>query len=124
VEKKRSVGIIINVVLIILILFMLGRLLYPMIIGPRYIIRRFTPNSNSTIAGVEEKIGSHLTINECKIHNQIYKIGAGPFIEGKAVSGPPMYVFNSDGVLIDYTLDVGDDPAFREKWGSCLIGNK
>ena len=123
-DKKRAVGIIVNAILVILILFILGRLLYPMITGPRYIIRRFTPNLNSTIAEVEEKIDSRLAINECKIDNQIYKVSVGPFIEGKAILGPPMYVFNSDGILIDYTLDVGDDPVFKEKWKSCLITSK
>ena len=35
-------------------------------------------------------------------------------------SGPPCYVFDANGQLIDWTVDVGDDPRFQEKWPSSL----
>lgn len=31
-------------------------------------------------------------------------------------SGPPIYVFSEQGILIDFTADSGDDPHFMEKW--------
>ena len=32
-------------------------------------------------------------------------------------SGPPVYVFNEDGVIVDYSPDVGDDLDFRDnRW--------
>lgn len=31
-------------------------------------------------------------------------------------SGPPTYIFDSTGSLIDWTSDYGEDPAFRRRW--------
>lgn len=31
-------------------------------------------------------------------------------------SGPPAYIFDKNGNLIDYSLDTGDDPDFLSKW--------
>ena len=31
-------------------------------------------------------------------------------------SGPPGYVFDRSGKLVDWSTDIGDDPRFREKW--------
>ena len=31
-------------------------------------------------------------------------------------SGPPAYVFDRGGRLVDWSRDVGDDPTFSEKW--------
>ena len=31
-------------------------------------------------------------------------------------SGPPAYIFDKNGNLIDYSLDTGDDPDFLNKW--------
>ena len=31
-------------------------------------------------------------------------------------SGPPCYVFDSGGTLIDWTKDIGDDSRFVERW--------
>jgi len=31
-------------------------------------------------------------------------------------SGPPVYIFDIDGNLCDYSTDIGDDPAFINKW--------
>lgn len=33
-------------------------------------------------------------------------------------SGPPAYVFDETGVLVDWTADRGDTPSFVRKWGS------
>lgn len=33
------------------------------------------------------------------------------------VSGPPAYVFDENGFLVDWTRETGDDPAFAERWG-------
>lgn len=32
--------------------------------------------------------------------------------------GPPAYVFDETGALVDWTGDRGDDPAFVRRWGS------
>lgn len=37
-------------------------------------------------------------------------------------SGPPAYVFNEFGVLVDWTADRGEDPRFVKKWGGFANG--
>jgi len=37
-------------------------------------------------------------------------------------SGPPVYIFDRSGVLVDWTLDLGDDPAFELRWGNTGSG--
>ena len=32
-------------------------------------------------------------------------------------SGPPVLIFDAKNVLVDYCSDVGEAPAFNEKWG-------
>ena len=32
------------------------------------------------------------------------------------VSGPAVYVFDEFGTMVDYTIDVGDDPSFKDNW--------
>lgn len=32
-------------------------------------------------------------------------------------SGPPAYIFNENGALVDWSRDVGDNPLFANKWG-------
>jgi hypothetical protein len=36
-------------------------------------------------------------------------------------SGPPAYIFDETGLLVDWTGDRGDDAAYKSKWGS--LGN-
>lgn len=31
-------------------------------------------------------------------------------------SGPPVYVFDDSRAMVDYTIDVGDDPTFVKNW--------
>lgn len=31
-------------------------------------------------------------------------------------SGPPHYIYKKDGLLLDWTHDIGDDRNFRERW--------
>ena len=40
----------------------------------------------------------------------------GPVATLTVPSGPPAYVFDQSGRLLDWTLDMGDDPGFRRKW--------
>src|SRR4051794_20209784 len=32
-------------------------------------------------------------------------------------SGPPVYIFDETGVLVDWSRDIGDSPSFTRKWG-------
>ena len=40
----------------------------------------------------------------------------GPITLLALPSGPPAYVFDRNGKLIDWTMDMGDDPAFQRAW--------
>ncbi len=33
-------------------------------------------------------------------------------------SGPPVYVFDTNGMMIDWTLDNGESPRFQKEWAS------
>jgi len=106
---------------IILWIILIGFLLYtfaPMIYGRFYYIpKKFAPlHKYATIKEIEKNLGTNLDITEIAIDNKIYKIGKGPLLKWTLPSGPPMYIFNKDETLIDYTLDSGDDPEFRDKW--------
>ena len=37
-------------------------------------------------------------------------------------SGPPVYVFDTAGVLVDWTSDIGDDKAFCGRWPGAFGG--
>lgn len=40
----------------------------------------------------------------------------GPVTTLAMVSGPPVYVFDLSGKLVDWSRDMGDDPRFAEEW--------
>src|SRR4051794_28400504 len=46
---------------------------------------------------------------------QTYVLMYGPNA-GLFPSGPPIYVFDWSGRLVDWTTDSGDDPRFQSKW--------
>jgi hypothetical protein len=37
-------------------------------------------------------------------------------------SGPPVYVFDETGKLVDWSRDIGDAPSFLDKWGNFSNG--
>ena len=39
-------------------------------------------------------------------------------------SGPPIYIFDADGNLIDFVSDSGDSPSFYKKWPEISSVNK
>ena len=39
-------------------------------------------------------------------------------------SGPPVYVFDQAGSLVDWTSNEGDDEAFHKKWPEAFHGSK
>ena len=40
----------------------------------------------------------------------------GPIAPLAMVSGPPAYIFNRAGMLVDWSGDIGEDPRFAESW--------
>jgi hypothetical protein len=55
-----------------------------------------------------------LFTNEGRVYLEISRPISNP---GLALpSGPPAYIFDSSGDLVDWTPDLGDDPKFHSKW--------
>lgn len=52
-----------------------------------------------------------------EINGEQYVLAYGP--AGRTLpSGPAGYVFGPDGKLVDWSWDIGDDPAFDDKWNA------
>ena len=52
-----------------------------------------------------------------QVRGDSYLLVTGPLSRGLALpSGPPVYVFDSSGRLVTWTLDSGDDPDFASTW--------
>jgi hypothetical protein len=108
---------VVKILLVVAIVGLLAYLLLPELAGPIYISRRFTPREGgATIEKLELSFGVKLKTREIAVQGVGYTLAEGPLVTWAVPSGPPMYVFDSQGHLLDYTLDVGDDPRFRDKW--------
>jgi hypothetical protein len=70
-----------------------------------------------TMAELEQQIGKPESLRQHTHNGSSYTIWSGPVKTIFLPSGPPTYVFDSAGLLLDWSRDVGDEPAFREKWG-------
>lgn len=89
----------------------------PVLFGPLYLSYRFTPGSPSVdIAQLEREIGASLETHAIEVGGTAYTLGIGPMVMWAVPSGPPMYIFDAQGRLLDATPDVGDAPGFGEKW--------
>ncbi len=109
--KLKVVGV--NGILLVITMVVLGYILIPMIYGPFYISNRFKPpHLKVTIDEMEKKINAQLERSKHFIDNETLIIGKGPLIHWAIPSGPPMYVFDKEGILIDFSFDCGDDPEF------------
>jgi len=54
--------------------------------------------------------------------NQIFYETDGPIHAPLTFpSGPPAYIFDSQGRLIDWTSDSGDDPSFQDRWSKVVL---
>ena len=51
-----------------------------------------------------------------KVHFEV--VGKRPSSALSLPSGPPAYIFDETGTLVDWTADLGDSPSFVSKWGS------
>ena len=55
---------------------------------------------------------------------ELLDIGTNEYIEiigerpSILASGPPAYIFDASGQLVDWTSDDGEDPRFQRAWGS------
>ncbi len=83
-------------------------------------VKYVPPHENATIDEVEKKIGDKLTIT--KKENIIFGVAEEPMGIYMG-SGPPVYIFDENNTLIDYTLDRGDDLKFRRRWYIDKKGN-
>ncbi|MBI3922523.1 MAG: hypothetical protein HY318_13960 [Armatimonadetes bacterium] len=108
----------VEITIVVACLGVLGSIVGPMFVGPFYIRHRFTPREKTaTIAQLEKDFGVRLEARRVAVRGVYYTFARGPLVSwGNVPSGPPMYIFDSQGHLVDYTLDVGDDPRFADKW--------
>jgi hypothetical protein len=57
----------------------------------------------------------HRHVSEWRSDGEWYVLMSGPHA-GVLPSGSTVYVFNSSGRMVDWTLDGGDDSRFQERW--------
>lgn len=70
-----------------------------------------------TMAELEQQIGKPELLRQHTHNDSSYTIWSAPVKTVFLPSGPPTYVFDSAGKLVDWTRDSGDDPVFQQKWG-------
>jgi len=106
--------------LLVAVLGVIGLPLGGALIGNRYYIpHRFTPREKAaTIQQLEKDFDVKFQIRRVAAKGRDYILATAPMVGWAFPSGPPMYVFDSQGCLLDYTLDSGDDPAFMDRWWS------
>ena len=98
---------------LLIVLLLMGQA----VLGPRYLTYRFTPAADSvTLEEVEAAIGARLDRFTIHKQAQTYTLGMGPMLMWAMPEGPPAYVFDASGSLIEFTSDLGDDQAFVEEW--------
>ncbi|MCU7812449.1 MAG: hypothetical protein KZQ77_14660 [Candidatus Thiodiazotropha sp. (ex Notomyrtea botanica)] len=109
----RKIELLVVFATLVFVVFIFGRVL----IGPLYLSYRFTPDeSTTTIDQLKEELGVVLETHRIETRGAAYTLAIGPMVMWAAPSGPPMYLFGSDGRLLDYTYDVGGDQGFFRKW--------
>ena len=72
----------------------------------------------ATVQNLEQYLGwqtGHRRAELQESGGQTFVVMHGP-LASLVPSGPPVYVFDSTGRLVDWTTDSGDDPRFHEKW--------
>lgn len=70
-----------------------------------------------TLSELEQQIGKPESLRRHAYNGSSYTIWSGPVKTIYLPSGPPVYVFDSAGKLLDWSRDIGDDPTFQEQWG-------
>jgi len=103
--------------LFLAVLLVLILLVGPVLIGPRYIEYRFKPDRPSiSLAQLERQVGATLQTYRVSRQGRVLTYALGPLLAWAVPSGPPIYVFDEEGRLLDYTLDAGDDQRFSNGW--------
>ena len=84
-----------------------------------YARRSLLPESVTTYREFLETMPQPAQVAIVSVDGQSYLEVNGPLPRGMAFpSGPPVYVFDSGGALVDWTHDSGDDGAFQSIWES------
>jgi len=105
------------ITLLAVVVGLLGSIVGGPIIGRYYIPHRFTPREKAaTIQQLEKDFGVKFEVRRVTARGRDYIVATAPMVGWALQSGPPMYAFDSQGRLLDYTLDSGDDPAFMDRW--------
>ena len=82
-----------------------------------YSRRNYLPESVTTYHQFLETMPEPAELALVTVSGQTYLQVIGPLPRGLTLpSGPPVYVFDSGGGLVAWTLDSGDDPGFASTW--------
>lgn len=58
-------------------------------------------------------------LNRIEVRGSSYYEAVGPMASTLAApSGPPVYIFGDDLTVMDWTIDIGDDPSFEARWSA------
>jgi len=100
-------------IVLLLVLALFGQA----VLGPRYLAYRFTPSGRiDNPRQLEAAIGASVQTRTLQVEGRAYLLALGPMLMWAWPEGPPAYVFDAAGGLLDFTPDMGDDPAFLERW--------
>ncbi len=79
-----------------------------------FVTERYQPSKGDTISVV----ASNVTITaayEVTSEGKTFTLLFGEITKAYA-SGPPVYVVNEEGILVDWTSDSGESPSFNAQW--------
>jgi len=83
-----------------------------------YHARTSSAKSISTYAEYRAQLPTPKSLKKITKEEEYYYAFFGPVKAPLALpSGPPVYIFDSNGALVDWTYDTGDDSRFNKAWG-------
>jgi hypothetical protein len=94
-------------------LILLGVVIYLAVVGSYY--HDISPEG-AGIRELADAVGIK-TVRKCKENGSIYYLAVGPIPPGYVLaSGPPVYVFDKHGALVEWIEDSGDQPDAMARW--------
>ena len=94
----------------------LGTTVYVMVVRGYY--QDVAPSPGTTIEALSKHIGFR-SIREVEKAGSVFYMAEGNLPPGYVLaSGPPVYVFDSKGRLVEWIKDGGDQPSSMRKWGT------
>jgi hypothetical protein len=84
--------------------------------------KNILPHNVVTIDQYLASMPAPVSAYRCQLDGQPYYILRGPKPSWPVVppSGPPQYVFDQHGHIVDWSRDVGDDDLYAERWSRAV----